>query len=49
MLEEKKLIKLACDDFFHEKVLKMSNFKLINEFDDCIFGYYNNVFICIKK
>jgi hypothetical protein len=46
---EKKLIKLACDDFFHEQVLKMDNFKLVNEFNDCIFGYYNDIFICIKK
>jgi len=46
---EKVLIRLPNDSYFEEMPIFLSRFKVEKEFEDEIFGWYDNTYISIKK
>jgi hypothetical protein len=46
---KKMLVRFPNESFFEEMLIDMDKFKLEKEFDDEMFGWYNGLFISIKK
>jgi hypothetical protein len=42
-------IRFPNESFFGEILINLDEFQSVNEFDEEIFGWYNNTYISIKK
>lgn len=42
-------IRFPNESFFEEILINLDEFQPVNEFDEEVFGWYNNTYISIKK
>jgi len=46
---QKKLVRFAEDDTYHQVDIDMNEFEVSKEFDDEVFGWWGNTYVAIKK